>query len=223
MNTDARNLQQQFIEFALNEGVLKFGEFKTKSGRLSPYFFNAGLFNNGRSLGELADFYAETLMQSGVEFDMLFGPAYKGISLASATAVSIARKHDKNVPFAFNRKESKDHGEGGMIVGAPLQGRVIIIDDVITAGTSVNEAVGFIRGAGAEPAGILIALDRMERAGADDALTEHSAVQEVEKRYGVPVISIASLDGIMNVISQSAELEQYKTAVTAYRDKYAVK
>src|SRR5512141_507114 len=171
-------LQQQFIEFALQTGVLKFGEFKTKAGRLSPYFFNAGLFNRGGTLGQLARFYARTLLaarEAGrVQFDMLFGPAYKGITLASATAVALADL-GADVPFAFNRKEAKDHGEGGVIVGSPLAGRVVIVDDVITAGTSVRESVELIRAAGAAPAGVLIALARMERSGADDALSAESA------------------------------------------------
>ena len=174
------NLRQQFIEFSVGTGVLKFGEFTTKAGRLSPYFFNAGLFHDGATLGQLAQFYAQTLLDSGVGFDMLFGPAYKGITLASSTAVALAAK-GRNTPFAFNRKEAKDHGEGGTIVGARLQGKVVIVDDVISAGTSVRESVDMIRAAGAEPAAVLIALDRMERSGKDDALSASSAVQEVSR------------------------------------------
>ncbi|NEN74830.1 orotate phosphoribosyltransferase [Pelistega sp. NLN82] len=213
-----------FVRFALEQGVLKFGEFKVKSGRLSPYFFNAGLFNTGRSIGQLATFYANALVDSGVVFDMLFGPAYKGISLAATTAVALGNhpKQEKDVPFAFNRKEAKDHGEGGVLVGAPLQGKVVIIDDVITAGTSVRESVEIIRQAGATPAAVLIALDRMERAGADDALSPHSAVQEVEQKYGIPVVSIASLNDIMQLLIQDNTFASYKDSVQAYRDKYGV-
>ncbi|MEF9996756.1 MAG: orotate phosphoribosyltransferase, partial [Burkholderiaceae bacterium] len=186
------SIQQQFIEFALDAQVLRFGEFKTKAGRLSPYFFNAGLFNRGALLARLADFYARSLLdaerQGRIQFDMIFGPAYKGIPLAAAVAVKLAEL-GRDVPYAFNRKEAKDHGEGGTIVGAPLAGRVVVIDDVITAGTSVRESVELIRAAGATPAGVLIALDRMERAGPDDALSPHSAVQDVEKSYGMPVVT----------------------------------
>ncbi len=218
------NLRQQFIEFAVSAGVLKFGEFVTKAGRTSPYFFNAGLFNDGANLGKLADFYAQTLLDSGVEFDMLFGPAYKGITLASATAVALAAK-GRNVPFAFNRKEAKDHGEGGTIVGAKLQGRVVIIDDVISAGTSVRESVELIRAAGATPCAVLIALDRMERAGKDDALSAHSAVQEVSQLYNMPVVSIGNLADLMEFISKAGadpQLAQYKEAIAAYRQRYGV-
>lgn len=218
------NLRQQFIEFAVSAGVLRFGEFVTKAGRTSPYFFNAGLFNNGANLGKLAEFYAQTLLDSGVEFDMLFGPAYKGITLASATAVALAAK-GRNVPFAFNRKEAKDHGEGGTIVGAQLQGKVVIIDDVISAGTSVRESVEMIRAAGATPCAVLIALDRMERAGKDDALSAHSAVQEVSRLYNMPVISIGNLADLMEFISGAGanpQLAQYKDAIAAYRQRYGV-
>ena len=217
-------LRQQFIEFSVSAGVLSFGEFVTKAGRLSPYFFNAGLFNNGAILGQLAEFYAQTLLDSGVEFDMLFGPAYKGITLASATAVALARK-GRNVAFAFNRKEAKDHGEGGTIVGAKLQGRVVIIDDVISAGTSVRESVEMIRAAGATPCAVLIALDRMERSGKDGALSEHSAVQEVSKAYSMPVISIGNLNDLFAYISAAdanSEQAKYKDAVAAYRHRYGV-
>jgi orotate phosphoribosyltransferase len=217
-------LSQQFIAFSVSAGVLRFGEFVTKAGRTSPYFFNAGLFNDGASLGKLADFYAQTLLDSGVEFDMLFGPAYKGITLASATAVALANK-GRNVPFAFNRKEAKDHGEGGTIVGAKLQGRVVIIDDVISAGTSVRESVEMIRAAGATPSAVLIALDRMERSGKDDALSAHSAVQEVTQSYGMPVISIGNLDDLLEYISDAGAhpgLVQYSDAVSAYRRRYGV-
>lgn len=218
------NLRQQFIEFSVNAGVLRFGEFVTKAGRTSPYFFNAGLFSQGATLARIADFYAQTLLDSGVGFDMLFGPAYKGITLASATAVALANK-GRDVPFAFNRKEAKDHGEGGTIVGAKLQGRVVIVDDVISAGTSVRESVDMIRAAGATPCAVLIALDRMERSGKDDALSAQSAVQEVSNTYGMPVISIGNLTDLFEYISNAgADIEQarYKDAIKAYRNKYGV-
>ncbi len=222
MQTDRR---QQFIEFALASGVLKFGSFKTKAGRLSPYFFNAGLFYTGTSLGTLAEFYAGTLLEAEhagkIRFDMLFGPAYKGITLASATAVALARA-GRNVPFAFNRKEAKDHGEGGVIVGAPLHGRVIIVDDVISAGTSVRESVELIRAAGAIPAGVLLALDRQERGGDAVTLKAHSAVEEVRAQYGMPVFAIAGLDDLLAYLQQSSssDLVEHRAAVLAYRDRY---
>ncbi len=218
------NLRQQFIAFAVETGVLRFGEFVTKAGRTSPYFFNAGLFSEGATLGRLADFYARTLLESGVEFDMLFGPAYKGITLASATAVALAAR-GRNVPFAFNRKEAKGHGEGGSLVGAPLQGRVVIIDDVISAGTSVGESVTMIRAAGAMPCAVLIALDRMERSGPDDQLSAGSAVQEVGTRFGLPVLSIGNLDDLMTYMADAgadAELTRHTAAVRAYRQRYGV-
>ena len=219
-----QNLRQQFIEFAVDAGVLRFGQFTTKAGRNSPYFFNAGMFHDGATLGRLAEFYAQTLIDSGIEFDMLFGPAYKGITLASATAVALAAK-GRNVPFAFNRKEAKDHGEGGTIVGARLAGRVVIIDDVISAGTSVRESVELIRAAGATPAAVLIALDRMERSGPDTMLSAQSAVQEVSRTFAMPVVSIASLDDLLHYIGgaegavQSAEVG---AAIAAYRARYGV-
>ncbi|HET9025443.1 MAG TPA: orotate phosphoribosyltransferase [Burkholderiaceae bacterium] len=220
-------LQQQFIEFALQSGVLKFGEFRTKAGRLSPYFFNAGLFNRGATLGHLARFYARTLLAGRdagrVKFDMLFGPAYKGITLASATAVALADL-GVDVPFAFNRKEAKDHGEGGVIVGSPLAGRVVIVDDVITAGTSVRESVELIRAAGATPAGVLIALDRMERSGADGALSAESAVQSVESTYGMPVLAIANLNDLLRFLNSESQLaaaaRSFIPAVQRYRERY---
>ncbi|QOL50187.1 orotate phosphoribosyltransferase [Massilia litorea] len=218
------NLRQEFIAFSVETGVLKFGQFTTKAGRLSPYFFNAGLFHDGATLGQLARFYAQTLLDSGVEFDMLFGPAYKGITLASATAVALADK-GRNTQYAYNRKEAKDHGEGGTIVGAGLKGKVVIVDDVISAGTSVRESVAMIRAAGAEPAAVLIALDRMERSGKDGALSENSAVQEVAREFGIPVISIASLDDLFTYLSgegAGAELGQHKDAVAAYRTRYGI-
>lgn len=216
------NLRQDFIQFSVDTGVLRFGEFITKAGRTSPYFFNAGLFNDGQSLGRLADFYAQTLLNSGIEFDMLYGPAYKGIPLVSAVAVALSGR-GRNTPFAYNRKEAKDHGEGGTLVGAPMQGRVIIVDDVISAGTSVNESVEIIRSANAIPAAVLIALDRMERSGKDGALSEYSAVQEVKNSYNMPVLSIASLDDLMTYLAQEggdSALSQYRTAVDAYRVRY---
>jgi len=215
-------LRQQFIEFSVKAGVLRFGEFTTKAGRLSPYFFNAGLFNDGERLGQLATFYAQTLLDSGIDFDMLFGPAYKGITLASATAVALAAK-GHNVPFAHNRKEAKDHGEGGTIVGAKLAGRVVIIDDVISAGTSVRESVEMIRANGATPCAVLIALDRMEKSGAEGALSPLSAVQEVEQSFGMPVLPIANLNDLFSYLSGTgSELAQHKPAVAAYREKYGV-
>jgi orotate phosphoribosyltransferase len=217
-------LRQQFIAFSLDAGVLRFGEFVTKAGRLSPYFFNAGLFHDGRTLGRLADFYAQTLLDSGVEFDMLFGPAYKGITLAASTAVALANK-GRDTSFAYNRKEAKDHGEGGTIVGAKLAGRVVIIDDVISAGTSVRESVEMIRAAGATPCAVLIALDRMERGGKDGLISAHSAVQEVAQTYGIPVIAIASLADLLGYLEQQggdAQMAQHRTAVAAYRAQYGV-
>ena len=214
-----------FVQFALNEGVLRFGSFVTKSGRTSPYFFNAGLFNSGASVGRLAQFYAQALVDSKLPFDMLFGPSYKGIPLATATAVALAGHpdmHGRPIDFAYNRKEAKDHGEGGVLVGAPLKGRVVIIDDVITAGTSVRESVEIIRAAGAEPSAVLIAMDRMERAGADGQLSPHSAVQEVQQRFGLPVVTIASLDDILALLKQNAEFAQHREAVLAYRAQYGI-
>jgi orotate phosphoribosyltransferase len=218
------NLRQEFIAFSVKAGVLRFGEFTTKAGRLSPYFFNAGLFHDGATLAQVAQFYAQTLIDSGVQFDMLFGPAYKGITLASATAVALAGK-GHNTSFAYNRKEAKDHGEGGTIVGAKLQGKVVIIDDVISAGTSVRESVEMIRAAGAEPCAVLIALDRMERGGKDGQISELSAVQEVTQKYGIPVISIGNLNdlfGFLNGAAADPQLAQYKDAVAAYRSQYGI-
>ena len=210
------DFRQEFIEFALGCKVLRFGEFKTKAGRLSPYFFNAGLFNDGQSLGQLAEFYAKAAEAGGVSFDMLFGPAYKGIPLVAAIAIALARR-DRNFPFAFNRKEAKDHGEGGTIVGAPLTGRVLIVDDVISAGTSVRESVELIRNAGATPAGVLIALDRQERGQG-----ELSAVQEVQRDYGIPVIAVAGLNDLMAYLSHHPEFATHREAVARYREQYGV-
>jgi orotate phosphoribosyltransferase len=204
----------EFIAFAVDRQVLRFGEFRTKAGRVSPYFFNAGLFNDGASLDRLAQFYARTLLASGVAFDMLFGPAYKGIALAAATAMALARA-GHNLPFAFNRKEAKDHGEGGTTIGAPIEGRVLIVDDVISAGTSVRESVETIRSQGAVPAGVAIALDRMERGQG-----ELSAVQEVEREFGIPVIAVASLTDLMGYLEARGELARHRDAVALYRRRY---
>jgi orotate phosphoribosyltransferase len=210
------NFRQDFIRFAVQQNVLCLGEFKTKAGRLSPYFFNAGLFNDGTSLRNLSQFYAQAILASGVSFDMLFGPAYKGIPLAAGTAIALAEQ-GRNVPYCYNRKEAKDHGEGGMTVGAPLQGRVLIIDDVISAGTSVRESIELIRAAGAQPCGVVIALDRMERGQG-----ELSATQEVRRNYGIPVVSIATLDDLLNFLHSETGMMQNLAAVQTYRDRYGV-
>jgi len=217
--------QHAFLQFAIDSGVLRFGRFQTKAGRSSPYFFNAGLFYSGGLLGRLAGFYAETLQaaqaERGLSVDLLFGPAYKGITLASATAVAMAAR-GQDLPFAFNRKEAKGHGEGGLMVGAPLSGRVLIIDDVISAGTSVRESVEMIQSQGAQPCGVLIALDRMEKGGTADAPTAKSAVQETQDQFGIPVLSIAGLTDLLALLqsSQSAELQQHAQAVSDYRDRW---
>ena len=208
------DFRQEFIEFALAQNVLRFGEFKTKAGRLSPYFFNAGLFNDGAALDRLSQFYAKAIQASGIAVDMLYGPAYKGIPLVSITALALARA-GRNLPFAFNRKETKVHGEGGNIIGTPLAGRVLIIDDVISAGTSVRESVEIIREAGATPAGVVIALDRMER-----GMGELSAVQEVEQDYGIPVVAVATLDDLMIFLRQPPDFSGYEAAVARYRENY---
>lgn len=210
------DFNQQFIEFAIAQKVLRFGAFMTKAGRLSPYFFNSGLFNDGASLKQLGEFYAAAILDSGVEFDMLFGPAYKGIPLVSATAIALAAR-GCNVPYAFNRKEAKDHGEGGSIVGAPLAGNVLIVDDVISAGVSVRESVETIRAQQARPCGVAIAIDRQERGQG-----ELSAVQEVQRDYHIPVISIADLAGLIRYLDGNAELEEHRAAVQAYRAQYGV-
>src|SRR5574340_517694 len=220
MSNTMFKFRQDFIRFAVQQKVLRFGEFQTKAGRLSPYFFNAGLFNDGASLGRLAQFYAQTLLAAEragrVRFDMLFGPAYKGITLASATAVALA--HDgRNVAFAFNRKEAKDHGEGGTLIGAPLSGRVVIVDDVISAGTSVRESVDLIRAHGAEPAGVAIALDRMER-----GTGAKSAVQEVREQYDIPVAAVVTLDDLVEFLERDANRQAELQAVAAYRSRYGV-
>jgi orotate phosphoribosyltransferase len=222
---NSKNVNQfDFIRLALEAHVLSFGEFKTKAGRQSPYFFNAGGFSDGALLGALGKYYANALLESGVAFDMLYGPAYKGITLAAATAIALAQQN-KNVAFAYNRKEAKDHGEGGTLVGAPVKGKVVIIDDVISAGTSVRESVELIRAAGAEPAAVLIALDRMERSGNAVDIGSHSAVQSVEQEFGIPVIAIANLGNLMEYLDASKDpaLQQYLPAVTAYRKQYGIK
>jgi orotate phosphoribosyltransferase len=216
-------LARDFVHFAVRCGVLRFGEFKTKAGRLSPYFFNAGLFNDGEKLGRLGEFYARRLLESGMAFDMLFGPAYKGITLASAVAVELARL-GRNVPFAYNRKEAKDHGEGGMLVGAPVAGRVLIIDDVISAGTSVRESVQLLQAAGARPCGVLIALDRQERATEGDKDMEWSAVQYVTRTLQLNVAAIATLNDLLQYLKSTEDpaLQVFAQPVQHYRDRYGV-
>tara|TARA_R110002050_G_scaffold9504_1_gene32966 strand:- start:104362 stop:105012 length:651 start_codon:yes stop_codon:yes gene_type:complete len=209
--------QQQFIEFALETGVLRFGSFTLKSGRTSPYFFNSGLFNTGASLARLGRFYAQAITESTLDYDVLFGPAYKGIPLASTTVIALADNHQRDVPYVFNRKEKKDHGEGGQLVGAELQGKILIIDDVISAGTSVRESVEIIKMANAIPAGVIIALDRQER-GQDS----RSAIQEVEAEHNIPVVSIIGLNDLLTYLQNNAELAQYLPAVQAYRQEYGV-
>ncbi|MET0660923.1 MAG: orotate phosphoribosyltransferase [Steroidobacteraceae bacterium] len=206
-----------FIRLCLDLGVLRFGEFKLKSGRMSPYFFNAGLFNTGRALAELGRHYARTIQDSGLIFDLLFGPAYKGIPLVAATAVALADHHDRSLPWAFNRKEAKDHGEGGSIVGANLGGRVLIVDDVMTAGTALRESLQIIEAHGAVPAGVVIALDRQER-----GTGELSAVQEVQTRYGLPVHSILKLADLISYLEQQSDPTQLE-AMRLYRDEFGVK
>ncbi len=209
--------QRAFLRFALDIGVLRFGEFKLKSGRLSPYFFNAGLFNSGASLGRLGRYYAQAIVTAGIGFDMLYGPAYKGIPLAAATGIALADHHGRDLPFAFNRKEAKDHGEGGHIVGSPLQGRVLILDDVITAGTSVSESVDIIQAHGAAPAGVVIALDRRERGSG-----ERSAVDEVRDRFGIPVLAIVTLDDLVEYLGEGLAPHAHLETVSAYRARYGV-
>ncbi|MDH4390217.1 MAG: orotate phosphoribosyltransferase [Aquabacterium sp.] len=220
---DANPLAQDFVQFAVEAGVLRFGEFKTKAGRLSPYFFNAGLFDDGAKLGRLAGFYARCLVGSGLQFDMLFGPAYKGIALAAAVAIELARL-GHNVPFAYNRKEAKDHGEGGTLVGAPVRGRVLIIDDVISAGTSVRESIALIRAAGAAPCGVAIALDRQEKASDGTHDSPWSAVQYVREQLQLDVASIATLADLLQYLqgTGAADLAQHLPRVQAYRDMYGV-
>ena len=211
--------QREFIEFAISQNVLRFGEFTLKSGRVSPYFFNAGLFNSGQALARLGRFYAAALMEAKVPFDVLFGPAYKGIPLAATTAVALFDHHNYDTPYVFNRKEAKAHGEGGSLVGAPLAGNVMIIDDVITAGTAIREVMNIIEQASAKAAGVLIALNRQEKGNGD-----LSAIQEVERDFAMPVISIVSLSDIMTYLEEqnSPEFGQHLTAIKAYRDQYGI-
>ena len=216
-------LAQDFVQFAVEAGVLRFGEFKTKAGRLSPYFFNAGLFDDGAKLGRLAGFYARSLVDSGLRFDMIFGPAYKGIALAAAVAVELARQ-GRNVPFAYNRKEAKDHGEGGSLVGAPVRGRVLIIDDVISAGTSVRESITMIQAAGATPVAVAIALDRQEKASENGTDMAWSAVQYVRDQLKLDVAAIATLQDLLHYLqsTRAPELALHLPGVSAYRDRYGV-
>ena len=222
-NAGADDLALSFVQFAVESGVLRFGEFKTKAGRMSPYFFNAGLFDDGAKLGRLAGFYAERLIASGIEFDMLFGPAYKGIPLGAAVAVELARR-GRNVPFAYNRKEAKDHGEGGTLVGAPLRGRVLIVDDVMSAGTAARESIALIQAAGATPHAVAIALDRQEKATENGADVPYSAVQYVRQQLGLQVCAIAQLSDLLQFLegNMGANLGQHHAQVMAYRQRYGV-
>ncbi len=213
-----QDYQRDFIEFAIKQGVLKFGEFTLKSGRKSPYFFNAGLFNTGGALAKLGQFYAAAIVESGIEFDVMLGPAYKGIPLAAATTVAMATGHQRDVPYVFNRKEAKDHGEGGTLVGAPLEGRVMIIDDVITAGTAIREVMSIIEQAGAKPAGVAIALNRMEK-----GQSELSAIQEVERDYNMPVISIVSLDDLIEYLEEKGDMAEELQSIREYRKEFGIK
>lgn len=213
-----QNYQRDFIEFAIKQGVLKFGEFTLKSGRVSPYFFNAGLFNTGKALAEIGRFYAAALEESGIDYDVIFGPAYKGIPLATTLSVALFDQYGKDVPYVFNRKEAKAHGEGGTLVGSALEGQVLIVDDVITAGTAIREVMSMIEAApNAQPAATLIALDRQEKGKA-----EISAIQEVERDYGIPVISIVKLEQVLAYVADQPELKQYAASIEAYREKYGV-
>ena len=216
-------IAREFVQFALEAGVLRFGEFKTKAGRLSPYFFNSGLFDDGAKLLRLGEFYARRLVASGVTFDMLFGPAYKGITLAAAVALQFGLR-GRALPFSYNRKEAKDHGEGGIVVGAPLRGRTVIVDDVITDGASKRESVELLRREGAEPVAVLIALDRMERGGAGDNLSERSAVEDFERDYAMPVIPVATVADLMEFLTSHADpmLADHADAVARYRERYGV-
>jgi len=212
-----QDYKREFIEFAIENQVLRFGQFTLKSGRISPYFFNAGLFNTGEHLTRLSRFYAAAIQDSGIEFDTLFGPAYKGIPLAATTAVALYEQHQRNIPYCFNRKEAKDHGEGGNIVGAPLAGRILIIDDVITAGTAIGEAMEIIDTAGAKAAGVVIALDRQEKGKG-----ELSAIQEVEQNFGLKVASIITLSDLMDYLKGDAAMAEHLEAIEAYRNQYGV-
>ena len=212
-----QDYQREFIEFAIEQNVLRFGEFTLKSGRVSPYFFNAGLFNTGEALAKLGRCYAAAIQESGIEFDVLLGPAYKGIPLATTTAVALYDHHERNVPYVFNRKEAKTHGEGGNLVGAALEGKVMIIDDVITAGTAIREVMTLIDNAGATPAATVIALNRQEKGKA-----ELSAIQEVERDYNMPVVSIVSLDDIVEFLTEKGDMATELAAIEAYRTAYGV-
>ena len=223
---DKDQLALEFVQFAVESGVLRFGEFKTKAGRMSPYFFNAGLFDDGAKMGRLAEFYAKALVASGIEFDMVFGPAYKGIPLAATVAVELAR-HGRNVPFAYNRKEAKDHGEGGTLVGAPLKGRVLIVDDVMSAGTAARESIALITAAGATPHAIAIALDRQEKATENGRDVEHSAVQYVRGELGMQVCTIAKLADLLQYLEVGDDdggqnMSAHHEKVLAYRERYGV-
>ncbi|SEG82900.1 orotate phosphoribosyltransferase [Marinobacterium lutimaris] len=213
-----QDYQRDFIEFAIKQGVLKFGEFTLKSGRKSPYFFNAGLFNTGGALAKLGQFYAAAIVDSGIEFDVMLGPAYKGIPLAAATTVAMATGFQRDVPYVFNRKEAKDHGEGGTLVGAPLEGRVMIIDDVITAGTAIREVMSIIEQAQAKPAGVAIALNRMEKGQG-----ELSAIQEVERDYNMPVVSIVSLEDLIEFLEEKGDMAEELNSIRQYREEFGIK
>jgi orotate phosphoribosyltransferase len=212
-----QDYQREFIDFALETGVLRFGEFTLKSGRISPYFFNAGLFNSGASLARLGRFYAQSIIDSGIEFDLLYGPAYKGIPLAAVTAAALFDHHGVDIPYAFNRKEAKDHGEGGTIVGHQLAGRVAIIDDVITAGTAIRESIDLITAHGAVPSAVFIALDRQERGNG-----ELSAIQEVECEFGLPVAAITKLENLIDYLEKSSDSAEDLERITKYRDVYGI-
>ncbi|WP_163372304.1 orotate phosphoribosyltransferase [Endozoicomonas acroporae] len=221
--------QKEFLDFAIEQQVLRFGEFTLKSGRKSPYFFNAGLFHSGEAISKLGQFYASAMVNAGLEFDLLFGPAYKGIPLATATAVALFEKHNRNVPWCFNRKEAKDHGEGGNIVGAPLEGRVVIVDDVITAGTAIREVMTIIEQTDATPAAVVVAMDRQEKGqgesstpGEPATLKELSAIQEVERDFNIPVLSIVSLSDLLEYSEHHPEIRRYAPEIKAYRDAYGV-
>lgn len=212
-----QDYQREFLSFAIDRSVLRFGEFTLKSGRVSPYFFNAGLFNTGSALARLGRFYAQAIMDSGIDFDLLFGPAYKGIPLAAVTSAALAEHHDLDLPYCFNRKEAKDHGEGGNLVGAPMNGRIMIIDDVITAGTAIRESMDIIAAHGATAAGVVIALDRQERGQG-----EISAVQEVERSFGLKVASIVGLSDLIRYLEERSGFDQQVAAIRAYRDQYGI-
>ncbi len=212
-----KDYQLEFLDFAINTGVLRFGEFVLKSGRVSPYFFNTGLFNTGEALKRLGRYYAQSILDSGIGFDMLYGPAYKGIPLVAATAIGLADQHARSVPYCFNRKEAKDHGEGGVIVGAPVAGKVLIIDDVISAGTSIRESVAIIEAAGAQPTGVAISLDRQER-----GTGKTSAVQEVRKQHGLQVTSIVALQQIIVYLEQKPDTAEVLEKVRRYEDEYGI-